>query len=171
METLDQPLDALDLRILEILQKDVTTSHEVIAKTLSSSKTVIWRRIQRLLGSGIIRERVAVLDHRKLGYSMMVFAHVKMARHGKDALPDFIKAVKTFPQVLECHTLMGQVDFLLKIVVPSLEAYENFVWRKLSQIEGVQEVHSSISMSQGVNTTRLPLSASLLAEPARKPAP
>lgn len=156
--------EPIGLRILEILQKDVTTSTSEIASRVGSSKTVVWRRIQRLIDEGVIRDRVAVLDHRKVGLSMMVFAHVKMSRHSKDALPQFMEAVKTFPQVPECHCLMGHVDFLLKIVVRSIEDYEHFVWQKLSRIDGVQEVTSAISMSQAVCITRLPL-------PATKPEP
>lgn len=162
--TTSTALEPIDLRILEILQIDVTTSTAEIARKVNSSKTVVWRRIQRLIDDGIIKDRVAVLDHRKMGLSMMVFAHVKMSRHSKDALPNFMEAVKAFPQVLECHCLMGHVDFLLKIVVPSIEDYEHFVWQKLSQIDGVQEVTSSISMSQSVCTTCLPL-------PSGKPEP
>lgn len=155
--TISSEFEPIDLRILEILQVDVTTSTAEIARKVSSSKTVVWRRIQRLIDSGIIKERVAVLDHRKMGLSLMVFANVKMSRHNKDALPHFMEAVKAFPQVLECHCLMGHVDFLLKVVVRSIDEYEHFVWQTLSQIDGVQEVTSSISMSQSVCTTRLPL--------------
>lgn len=157
-ETIGAALEPIDLRILDILQNDVTTSTAEIATRVGSSKTVVWRRIQRLIDEGVIKDRVAILDHRKMGLSMMVFAHVKMSRHSKDALPKFMEAVQAFPQVLECHCLMGHVDFLLKIVVRSIEDYEHFVWQKLSQIDGVQEVTSAISMSQAVCTTRLPLS-------------
>lgn len=152
-------LDALDVRILDLLQRDVTLPVADIADKVASSKTVVWRRIQKLVDSGVIRSRVAVLDHRKIGLSVMVIAHVKMARHGRDVLPRFQEAVATFPQVIECHTLMGDVDFMLKILVEDVEAYEHFFWQKLSKIDGVQEISSSISMSQTINTTRLPLRA------------
>ena len=154
---MDQELDALDVRILDLLQRDASLPIAEIAEQAASSRTVVWRRIQRLLDTGVIRGRVAVLDHRKVGLGVMVISHVKMARHGRDVLPNFLAAVKLFPQVIECHTLMGDVDFLLKILVGSIEEYEQFFWQKLSKIEGVQENSSSISMSQTVNTTRLPL--------------
>lgn len=154
---MDHPLDSLDVRILELLQRDATLPIADIAERVASSKTVVWRRIQKLVEAGVIRERVAVLDHRKVGLGVMVIAHVKMARHGRDVLPKFLEAVRLFPQVIECHTLMGDVDFLLKILVRSVEDYEQFFWQKLSKIDGVQEISSSISMSQTVNTTRLPL--------------
>lgn len=152
-------LDALDVRILNELQHDATTPVQDIADKVESSKTVVWRRIQKLIEDGVIRERVAVLDHRKVGLGIMVFAHVKLARHGSDALAKFLAAIKPFSQVIECHTLMGNFDFLLKVLVPSIEDYEQFVWHKLSKIQGVQEVMSSISMSQPINSTRLPVKA------------
>lgn len=150
-------IDSLDVRILDILQEDVTTPIGEIAERVASSKTVVWRRIQRLTDKGVIRARVAVLDHRKVGLGVMVFAYVKMSRHDRDVLPKFIEAVSVYPQVLECHTLMGHVDFLLKILVSGIDEYEHFVWQKLSQIDGVQEINSMISMSQMVNTTRMSL--------------
>lgn len=157
MGTNDLALDALDLRILERLQSDVTLGTADIAREVASSKTVVWRRIQRMVDAGVIRGRVAILDHRKVGVDVLVFALIKMSRHRGDVLSNFVDAVRRFPQVLECHTLMGNVDFLLKIAVPSVQDYEQFVWHQISQIDGVQEVTSAISMSQGVNTTRLPL--------------
>lgn len=150
-------LDHLDLRILDLLQHDATLAAADMAEQVGSSKTVVWRRVQKLLADGVIRERVALIDHRKVGLGMLVFAQVKMARYGTHVLERFVEAVSAMPQVVECHTLMGHMDFLLKIVVPSIEDYEHFVWARLSQIDGVQEVTSAISMSQGVYTTRLPL--------------
>ena len=157
-------LDALDVRILDLLQTDATMAVADIAERVASSKTVVWRRIQKMLDSGVIRERVAIVDHHKAGLGIMVFAHVKMTRHNRDALPTFLDAVRKLPAVIECHTLMGDVDFLLKIVVPSVQDYEYFVWNKLSKIEGVQGISSSISMSQSINTTRLPIRAGVSAK-------
>lgn len=153
-------LDALDVRILQSLQSDDALPVAELAERVSSSKTVVWRRIQRMEQLGVIRARVALLDHRKVGLPIMIFAHVKMTRHDHDVLPKFIEAIQLLPQVVECHTLMGTVDFLLKIVIASLGEYEHFVWQKLSQIDGVREISSSISLSQSVYTTQLPLRAS-----------
>lgn len=150
-------MDTLDKRILDILQNDTTLPVSEIADQVASSKSVVWRRIQRLCETGVIKERVAILDPQKLGLGVIVFSQIKMSKHGRGALPRFIEAIKGFPQVVECHTLMGDVDFLLKIIVKDIAEYEDFFWHKLSQIEGVQEVSSSISMSQVVSTTRLPL--------------
>lgn len=154
---MEQDFDTLDLRILDALQTDASRPVAELAEGLGASKSAVWRRIQRLQQLGVIRERVAVLDARKLGFGVTVFAHVKMARHGRDVLPGFVAAIRRYPQIVECHTLMGSVDFLLKIVVRDIDEYEHFFWQELSQIDGVQEISSSISMTEVVHTTRLPL--------------
>jgi len=154
-------LDALDVNILESLQRDVTVPVNELAEQLASSKSVVWRRIQRLMDAGVIRERVALLDPKKVGLDVLVFAHVKMVRHGRNALPNFVEAIKKFPQVVECHSLMGNVDFLLKILVSDVKDYEHFFWNQLSKIDGVQEISSSISMTQFFSTTRIPVRASV----------
>lgn len=154
---MSEPLDALDLRILDLLQQDATLPVNDIAERVASSKSVVWRRIQRFLDTGIIKQRVAVLDPKKIGLGVTVFAQVKMARHGKNALQKFVQAINRHPEVVECHTLMGDVDFLLKIVVRDVDRYQQFIWNELSQIEGVREVSSSISLGQLVTANRLPL--------------
>lgn len=150
-------LDKLDVSILEQLQRDVMQPVGELAEQLASSKSVVWRRIQRLLDAGVIRERVALVDPQKVGLNVLIFAQVKMARHGRNALPNFVEAIRKFPQVVECHSLMGNVDFLLKILVRDVKDYEQFFWNQLSKIEGVQEVSSSISMTQFFSTTRVPI--------------
>ncbi len=155
-----QALDKLDLRILEALQRDDGARVHELAERLASSKSVVWRRIQQLVKSGVIKERVAIVDPRKVGLNVMVIVQVKLARHGRETLPKFIEAVRRFPQVIECHSLMGNVDFLLKVVVRDVKDYEQFFWNHLSKLEGIGEINSSISMTQIVNTTRIPLNLS-----------
>ncbi len=150
-------LDLLDLKLLDLLQADASRPVAELAERLNSSKSVVWRRIQKLTERGVIRARVAILDAKRLGFGVTIFAHVKMARHGRHVLPGFVKAIGRYPQILECHTLMGNVDFLLKIVVRDIPEYEHFFWQELSQIDGVQEISSSISMTEVINTTRLPI--------------
>ena len=150
--------DGLDLEILSELQQDVTLPLAELAERVGSSKSVCWRRIQQYLEHGIIRDRVAVLDAKALGLGVTIFAQVKMDRHEKDVLPKFVKAIKEHPEVVECHSLTGSVDFLLKIVVRDVEEYERFFWSDLSKIENVREVNSAISLTKFVETTHLPLS-------------
>lgn len=149
--------DELDRKILRLIQQDAMLPVGEIADQVGSSKSVVWRRIQKLVEDGVIRGRVAVLDPKKVGLEVTVFANVKMQRHGRNVLPGFVKAIKRFPQVVECHTLMGNVDFLLKIVMSDINEYEDFFWHDLSQIDGVQEVSSFISMTQVIERTELPV--------------
>jgi len=149
--------DKLDIQILDELQRDAMLSMVELAERVGSSKSVCWRRVQNFLETGVIKERVAVLDAKKLGLSVTVFAQVKMQHHGKDLLPKFVEAVSKYPEVVECHTLTGSVDFLLKIVMRDVEEYEHFFWNELSKIENVQEIHSAITLTKLVESTQLPL--------------
>ena len=110
-----------------------------------------------MLDEGIIRKRVVLLERRHVGLPIMVFASIKLAAHGERALPDFDEAVRRFPEVIECYTLMGGTDYLLKIVVPDVEAYERFLRDKLYQLPAVRETNSAIALSEIKNTTALPV--------------
>ncbi|PHZ83621.1 Lrp/AsnC family transcriptional regulator [Paremcibacter congregatus] len=149
-------MDALDIKILNLLQDDALMTVVEIADKIGSSKSVCWRRIQRLQDDGVIKKRVALLEHNKVGLDIILFAHVKMTAHGRK-LPKFIEVIKDIPQIVECYTLMGNVDFLLKIVVEDIQQYEELWWNHLSPIEGVQEINSTIAMTEVKHTTRLPL--------------
>ena len=87
----------------------------------------------------------------------MIFAQVKLSSHGRSNLADFSEAIQSFPEVLECYVLMGNVDFLLRIVAPDVEAYERFFFEKLSRLPGVQEITSSMALSEIKHTTALPV--------------
>ncbi len=150
-------MDMLDKKILNLLQDDAMLAVADIADQIGSSKSVCWRRIQRLQDEGIIKGRVALLDQNKIGLDVTLFAQVKMTAHGRTILPNFIKIIKELPQVVECYTLMGDVDILLKIVVKDIQEYQDLWWDKLSQIEGVREINSTIAMTSVKHTTKLPL--------------
>ncbi len=148
----------LDRNILKILQNDATISIADIAETIGSSKSVCWRRIQRMTEKGIIKQKVTLLDAENLGLRVVVFANVKLTSHGRKNLSDFMTKIKLYPEVVECYTMMGGIDFLLKIVVRNVKEFEDFYWHQLSQIEGVQETSSHIAMTEVKLTTQLPLS-------------
>lgn len=151
-------LDELDLRLLDLLQRDCMPSLSALAEELGSSKSVIGRRLQRLCDEGFIKGRAALLDQEKVGLGITVFAHVKMQAHDPSSLEGFAENMFAFPQVLECHTMMGDFDFLLKIVVPSVADYKEFFWESLSGAKGVREVSSNICLVSSYATTELPLS-------------
>ena len=150
-------LDHFDREILALLQTDASLSAAEIGARIGLSQSPCWRRIHRLQQTGYIRSQVALLDRQRLGLDVLVFALVKLTAHGRRSLPEFAEAIHERPEVLECFTLMGDMDFLLRIVVPDIQAYEHFFFEVLSQLPGVQEVHSNIAMSEMKSTTALPI--------------
>ena len=169
-----QNLDRSDLRILDLLQQQGQLSAAEVAERLGMTASTCWRRVSRLEVQGVIRRRVALLDpeaevqvrvvrrvalldREKVGLNVLVFSHVKLSGHGRDALLKFEQAVRQHPEILECYTLMGETDFLLRIVCRDIKAYEAFFLDHLSRFPGVQSVHSSIALSVIKETTALPL--------------
>lgn len=151
------PLDAYEKRILRLLQEDASLSNAEIAEKVGLSASPCWRRIDRLEREGFIKRRVAILDRRKVGLNAQIFAQVKLNAHGRANLDQFAAAIRDMPEVLECYVLMGSVDFLLRIVAPDIEAYEKLFFNRLSQLPGVQEVNSTVALSEIKATTALPL--------------
>ena len=150
-------LDQIDRRILEILQSRPGINAATIGETIGLSQSACWRRIQRLRDEGIIKDQPVKLDREKVGLNTMVFAHVKLTSHGRSNLAAFSEAVQAFPEVLDCYVLLGNVDFLLRIVTEDIKAYEQFFFEKLSQLPGIQEVNSSIVLSDVKHTNVLPI--------------
>ena len=150
-------IDSFDRKLLGELQIDASRSTAELAEAVGLSQSPAWRRIQRLRDEGYIRHEVAILDRRRLGLNTQVFAQVKLDAHGRQHLDEFAAAILGFPEVLECHVLMGSIDFLLRIVTTDIEAYERFFFEKLSRVPGVQEVNSTVALSEIKATTALPL--------------
>ena len=150
-------LDDFEKRILALLQEDASLSTSEISDRIGLSASPCWRRIDRLEKEGFIKRRVALVDRRKVGLNAHVFAQVKLNAHGRANLDEFAAAVRAFPEVLECYVLMGPVDFLIRIVAPDIEAYERFFFNQLSQLPGVQEVNSTVALSEIKSTTALPI--------------
>jgi Lrp/AsnC family transcriptional regulator len=155
MQTVD--LDQIDRRILAILQTEAGVTATEVGERIGLSQSACWRRIQRLRDAGVIKDQPAVLDREKVGLSTMVFAHVKLTSHGRTNITDFADAVRQYPEVLDCYVVLGNVDFLLRIVTEDIKDYERFMYEKLSQLPGVQEVNSSIALSEMKHTTVLPI--------------
>ena len=150
-------LDSTDRRILSILQTEPDVKATEIGERIGLSQSACWRRIQRLREEGVIKDQPAVLDREKVGLTTMVFAHVKLTSHGRGNLTEFADAVREYPEVLDCYVVLGNNDFLLRIVAEDIKDYERFMYEKLSQLPGVQEVNSSIALSEIKHTTVLPI--------------
>lgn len=149
-------LDSFDKKILAILQRDAGLTASEVATKIGLSTSPCWRRINRLTELGVVKKRVAILDHDQLGLDVIVFAEVKLEAHGHEALPNFQKAVEKLPEVLECYTVLGEVDFLLKVVATDIHAYERFL-RHLLSLPAVREVNSKMVVSEIKCTNELPL--------------
>jgi Lrp/AsnC family transcriptional regulator len=152
-----EPLDDYELKILRLLQDDASLSTAAVAEKVGLSASPCWRRIDRLERDGYIRRRVAILDRKKLGLNAQIFAQVKLNAHGRANLEEFAAAIREFPEVLECHVLMGSVDFMLRVVAADIEAYERFFFEKLSTLPGVNEINSTVALSEIKSTTSLPV--------------
>src|SRR6201996_8005628 len=156
-ESVHQGIDRLDVRLLDILQREGALSVAEVAARARISTTTCWRRILKLEQDGIIKGRVALLDREALGLDVTIFAHVKLATTGRDAIEEFEAAIRDRSEVLECYTLTGEWDFLLKIVTRNMKAFEAFYLDYLSRIPSVQSVNSSVAVTVIKESTALPL--------------
>ena len=150
-------LDKYEKAILNLLQQDASLSVAAIAEKIGLSPSPCWRRIDRLEREGAIRKRVAIVDRKKVGLNAHVFAQVKLNAHGRANLEEFSAAIQGFPEVLECYVLMGSVDFLLRIVARDIEAYERFFFNQLSSLPGIQEINSTVALSEIKLESALPI--------------
>lgn len=163
----DISLDAMDVKILRLLQEDCTLPVAEIGKRVGLSTTPCWRRIQRLEETGVIRRRVAVIDPKAVKAGVTVFVAITTNQHTKDWLDRFHAAVVDFPEVVEFYRMSGQVDYMLRVVVPDIAAYDAFYKKLISRIE-LSDVSSSFAMEQIKYTTALPLDFALPAGLQRK---
>jgi len=149
-------MDAIDKKILDILQIDTTLAVAEIAQKVGLSTPPCWRRIQKLEAAGVFRSRVALLDAEKLNAGVTVFVSIKTDKHDAAWYQGFSRAVNEFPEVVEFYRMSGDIDYLLRVVVPDIGAYDRFYQRLIAQVE-LYDVSSSFSMEQIKYTTALPL--------------
>jgi Lrp/AsnC family transcriptional regulator len=150
-------MDRTDLRILDLLQTDAARSNAGLAEAIGLSVSPCWRRVALLEEQGVIRKRVAILDRDKLGLGVTVIVQVRLTTHGRQSLVDFEERVRELPEVMQCFTVMGAIDFVLVVVTTDIHAYERFMRERLSQLPGVQAIESNIVMTAIKDTTALPL--------------
>lgn len=150
-------LDPFERKIVHVLQQDAALTTAEIAGLVGLSVSPCWRRIDRLTRAGILRGRIALVDRRKLGFHAHIFAQVRLNAHGRAHLDDFAEAIRGFPEVLDAYVMMGTMDFLLRIVTRDIDAYERFFLERLSRLAGVQEIHSTVALSEIKATTVLPI--------------
>ena len=156
-------LDAMDVRILALLQQDAARAVADIGREVGLSTTPCWRRIQRLEEEGVIERRVAVLNPAKVNAGVTVFVAIKTDQHSLEWLARFHAAVNDMPEVVEFYRMSGEVDYLMRVVVPDIAAYDAF-YKKLIGRVTIAKVSSSFAMEQIKYTTELPLAFALTKE-------
>ncbi|MCH2192151.1 MAG: Lrp/AsnC family transcriptional regulator [Gammaproteobacteria bacterium] len=150
-------MDKFDKEILRSLQYDASITASELGTKIGLSQAAVWRRIHKLEEEGYIRKQVTLLNGDKLGCGTLVLAHVKLTAHGRAHFDEFTEKIKELPNVIECFVVLGDQDFFLKIVVKDVYEYEQFFFKKLSNIEGVAEIRSSVALSKIKNDTELPI--------------
>ena len=149
-------LDAIDRQLLAILQSDVSLSIEELAERVGLTKTPCWRRVQKLEKSGIIRRKVALLNAEILGLPVSVFAQVKTDQHTPEWADAFAERMAQLPEVVDCYRMAGDYDYLLRIVVSDIAAYDRF-YKELIRHVGISDIVSNFAMEQIKSTTELPI--------------
>jgi Lrp/AsnC family transcriptional regulator len=150
-------LSKVDLRILEQLQRDCSLSSGELAEKVGLSQSPCWRRLQRLKEDGYIRRQVALIDPAKFGPVIYIFAFLRMATLTEAQREDFIRKVELTPEILECHAIFGEMDIMIKVIAPSMDWYQNFMFKTLLKLPGVQNVQSTVTLTELKSTTAIPL--------------
>ncbi len=151
-------LDNTDYKILKLLQEDSNRTVKSISEILGLSTTPIFERIKKLEKENYINNYVAVLNQNKIGLKQVVFIGLTLQGHTRSYLEKFVKEINSFPEVIECHRVSGNFDYLLKLVVKDIEAYEKFIISKLTLIPYLGSVQSLITLSTNKQTNELDLS-------------
>ena len=150
-------LDDFDMKILKALQENADYSMNELGDLVGLSHTPCWRRIKRLEAEGFIKSKVTLLDPTKLHLSVTVHAYITIQKHDKDAIAAFESAVQSIREIVECYSISGDKDYLLRVVVNSVASYDNLLKQTLAGLPNVASIHSVFALKQVKYTTALPL--------------
>ena len=149
-------MDAIDRKILKVVQDDAALSVAEIGSRVGLSSTPCWKRIQRLEADGVITKRVALVDPGKIGLGITVFVSIETGDHSQEWLAKFAETVSAMPEVMEFHRMAGDVDYMLRVVVPDIQGYDMF-YKKLIGTVALKNVTSRFAMERIKSTTALPI--------------
>ncbi|MCE2745206.1 MAG: Lrp/AsnC family transcriptional regulator [Burkholderiales bacterium] len=153
-----QELDRYDKRILSLLQADGRISNQDLADTIGLSPSPCLRRVKALEDAGLITGYRALVDAKKLGYSLMALIYISMDQHTPERFASFEEAITAIPEVLECLLITGQqADYQLKVIVADMDGYQNLLLNKITRIKGVTGVHTSFVLRRVVDKTEIPI--------------
>ena len=150
-------MDAIDLKILAVLQEDASLSVAEIGHRVGLSSTPCWKRIQRLEADGVILKKVALVDQDRVGLGVTVFVSIETGDHSEEWLDNLAKVVRAMPQVMEFYRMAGDVDYMLRVVVPDIAGYDAFYKRLITAVP-LKNVTSRFAMEKIKLTTALPIS-------------
>jgi len=150
-------LDEIDLKILRLLQKDSDIAISDLGARVGLSHTPCWRRIKKMQEAGVILGNKSILDVEKVCLDVSIFVFVKLDIHSAEVLNTFEKATSTVPEILQCYTMSGEFDYLLRVVVSSVREYEKTIKGKLLKLPHVGTMNSHFALNEVKNTTELPL--------------
>jgi DNA-binding Lrp family transcriptional regulator len=152
-------LDRIDIGILNRLQENARITNAELAKSVNLSPTPCFNRVKAMEELGLIRQQVTLLAPAVLGLHVNVFIHVSLEKQVEDALRRFEEAISERPEVMECYLMTGDADYLLRVLVPNIQALEGFILNHLTKIPGVANIRSSFALKQVRYKTALPLPA------------
>ncbi|UJF19871.1 Lrp/AsnC family transcriptional regulator [Vibrio sp. SS-MA-C1-2] len=150
-------LDTIDKTLLRLLQKDASLSLNDLAEAVNLTTTPCWKRLRKLENSGVLRERVALLDPQKLDLSFTAFVQIKTSNHSKDWYHQFVNTVTELPEVMEFYRMAGEYDYMMKVQVKDMQAFDYFYKKLVNSIEGLTNVTSSFAMEPLKYTTAFEL--------------
>lgn len=150
-------LDKVDLKILSILQRDVSLPLADIADQVNLTTTPCWKRIKRMQDEGVIRHKVALLDPQQLNLDLIAMVQLKTQQHSVAWSQAFLSQIKDLDEVMECYRMAGEYDYMLKVVVKDMRSFDAFYKKLVNRVSGLTEVTSSFAMEQLKYTTQLPL--------------
>ena len=153
----NEAFDKPTRRILELLQADARLSTQALAEQVGLSATPVWRRVKELEERGVIRGQVVLVDREKVGLSILVLAHVSLVRHSEGAVEQLERLVATRREIIECHAITGEADYVLKVVAADMKAYDQFLQQHIFKLPGVASVRSNVVLREVKYETALPV--------------
>ena len=148
-------MDSIDRQLLSLLQDDASLPLQDIAARVGLSVNPCWRRIKRMESEGIIRARVAVLDPDKVGLNVTVFARIKIREHTAEWVKRFAAAIRSIPEIAECHRMGGDIDYMLKVIVADIAGYDRIYKQLIAKVPGLADVSALFSMERIKYTTKI----------------
>ncbi len=148
-------LDAIDKKLLQLLQNDSKQTSKQLSLQLNLSVTAVYERIKKLEKEGIIKKYVALIDKDKINRSFLIFCHIKLLQHSKEFVSNFEREILKLDEVSECFHVSGDYDYILKIYVQDMKAYREFMVTKLTTIKHIGSTHSTFSIEEVKNSTKI----------------